>query len=449
MADRAAVILAAGQGTRMKSNWPKVMHAVGGRSMIDWSIDLAREAGCKEIIVVCGPRQEALQAHVCAELGDRAVAIQEVALGTGHAVQAAEVALSGFSGAVAVFFGDNPLIPAAPVETLFDAISEGAAIGVLGFEAAVPGGYGRLVTDTNGALTAIVEAKDASPEERSITFCNSGVTAAMRDDLFRYLGQVTNDNVKGEYYLTDVVKLAVAEGRPCKAVACDEADTLGVNTRAQLAEAEAAFQARMRSTMMANGVTLIAPDTVHFSYDTEIEQDVIVEPNVVFGPGVKIMSGAHIRSFSHIEGAEVSAANIGPFARLRPGARIGSGCNVGNFCEVKNVSIGDGAKVNHLSYLGDGSIGAGANIGAGTIFCNYDGIMKHRTTVGEGAFIGSNSALVAPVSIGDGAIVGSGSVITEDVPADALALGRARQSIKPGRAAAFRTRQTAKKEQGA
>ncbi len=449
MTRRAAVILAAGQGTRMKSNLPKVMHAVGGRAMIDWSIALAQGLACDRIIVVCSPMQDALQAHVRDRLGENALAIQETALGTGHAVQAAESALAGFEGIVAVLFGDTPLIPPARVQALFEAVDEGAAVGVLGFEAADPGAYGRLVTDAGGALTAIVEARDATPEELAITTCNSGVTAARAADLFRYLGKVSNDNAKGEYYLTDVVRLAVAEGRTCRAVACSEADTLGVNTRAQLAAAETAFQTRMRAAMMAEGVTLVAPETVFFSHDTRIGQDVIVEPHVVFGPGVTVEAGAVIRAFSHLEGAQVAGGcKVGPYARLRPGAVLETGAVAGNFVEVKNVRLGAGAKANHLAYLGDGSVGAGANIGAGTIFCNYDGIMKHRTEVGEAAFIGSNSALVAPVRIGNGAMVGSGSVITDDVPADALAFGRAHQVVKPGRAEAFRARQKARKTEG-
>ncbi|MEM7766613.1 MAG: bifunctional UDP-N-acetylglucosamine diphosphorylase/glucosamine-1-phosphate N-acetyltransferase GlmU [Pseudomonadota bacterium] len=450
MVERAAVILAAGQGTRMKSAMPKVLHAVGGRAMIDWSIALARESGCTRTIVVCSPGQDDLQAHVRAELGDDGVAIQAEALGTGHAVLAASGALEGFSGTVAVFFGDNPLIPTEPVNALFDAVSEGAAIGVLGFKAEVPGSYGRLVTDASGALQAIVEAKDATPTQLDIDFCNSGVTAGTKADLFRYLGQVRNNNAKGEYYLTDVVALAVAEGRVCRAVACDEADTLGVNTRAQLAAAEAAFQKRKRAEMMADGVTLVAPDTVFFSYDTVIGQDVVVSPHVVFGPGVRIGSGTVIGAFSHLEGADVASdCRVGPHARLRPGAVLESGAVVGNFVEVKAVHMGAGAKANHLAYLGDGTVGAGANIGAGTIFCNYDGVMKHQTVVGQGGFVGSNSALVAPVTIGDGAIVGSGSVITDDVPAGSLALGRAKQVVKPDRAKSMRrARRAAKKTEG-
>ena len=445
MVDRAAVILAAGQGTRMKSALPKVMHPVGGQPMIDWSISLAEAAGCSSIIVVCGPTQTALQAHVAARLGAAAVAIQETPLGTGHAVRAAEEALATFDGTVAVMFGDNPLIPVSAVNALFDAVDHGAGVGVLGFDAAEPGSYGRLVTNADGALVQIVEAKDASDEQLAISFCNSGVTAARATDLFAWLARVTNQNAKGEYYLTDVVGLAVGDGRTCRAVACDEADTLGVNTRAQLASAEAAFQARMRADAMDAGVTLTAPETVFFSHDTVLSPDVVVEPHVVFGPGVRIQSPAHIRAFSHLEGATVGAADVGPFARLRPGTEIGDDCRVGNFVEVKNVAMGAGAKANHLSYLGDGEVGAGANIGAGTIFCNYDGVMKHRTIVGDNAFVGSNSALVAPVEIGSDAIVASGSVITENVPPGALALGRARQTVKLNRAAAFRARQKARK----
>ncbi|MEM0986975.1 MAG: bifunctional UDP-N-acetylglucosamine diphosphorylase/glucosamine-1-phosphate N-acetyltransferase GlmU [Pseudomonadota bacterium] len=447
--ERAAVILAAGQGTRMKSSMPKVMHKVGGRAMVDWSIALARAVGCARIVVVCAPGQSVLQAHVTAQLGEGSVAIQEEPLGTGHAVRAAEPLLHGQDCKLAVMFGDTPLIQAEAADALFNALSEDVALGVLGFDAEDPGAYGRLITDADGVLTAIVEAKDASKAQLAIRYCNSGVMAGRASDLFNYLARVTNENANGEYYLTDVVGLAVADGKGCRAVSCAEADTLGVNTRAQLAEAEAAFQQRARAQAMANGVTMIAPETVFLSHDTALARDVTIEPHVVFGPGVDVAAGTHIRAFSHIEGARIATGcKVGPHARLRPGTTLETGAVVGNFVEVKNVEMGAGAKANHLSYLGDGEIGPGANIGAGTVFCNYDGIAKHRTVVEENAFIGSNSALVAPVRIGPSAMVGSGSVITDDVPGDALALGRGRQVVKPGAGAGARHRRSARSEEG-
>ncbi|RIJ15513.1 bifunctional UDP-N-acetylglucosamine diphosphorylase/glucosamine-1-phosphate N-acetyltransferase GlmU [Henriciella mobilis] len=446
MTERAAIILAAGQGTRMKSSLPKVLHRIGGRAMLDWSIDLARKVGCSRIITVISPSQPDLRAHVEAELGADAIAIQDPPLGTGHAVRSAEAALKGFVGDVIVLYGDTPLIPASAVQSLFEALEEGGAVGVLGFRAANPGAYGRLVTSAGGDLEAIVEAKDASPEQLAIDLCNSGVMAVRAERLFRLLSKVNNNNQKGEYYLTDIVALARKEGSTCKTVTCEERDVQGVNSRLELAKAEADFQDRRREELMTDGVTLVAPQTVFLSYDTIIEPDVTVEPNVVFGPGVHIRTGAMIRAFSHLEGANVEeGAEIGPYARLRPGAFIGKKAKIGNFVEVKKTRVGPGAKANHLSYLGDGDIGANANIGAGTIFCNYDGFLKYQTKIGENAFIGSNSALVAPVRIGNGAIVGSGSVIVENVSDDALALGRGRQVEKPGQAKAFREKKAAEK----
>ena len=447
MIERAAIILAAGQGTRMKSSLPKVLHKVGGRTMLDWSIDLARRVGCTRILVVVSAGSEQLQAHVGGALGPDSFVIQDPPLGTGHAVRAAEEALAGFEGEVVVLYGDTPLIPPEPVEHLFDALQAGAGVGVLGFHAHVPGAYGRLITTHEGELEAIVEAREASPEELAVDLCNSGVMAASSERLFRLLADVKNDNAKGEYYLTDLVSLARQEGARCKVVTCQEADVLGVNSRVELAGAEAAFQARRRHQLMQDGVTLVAPETVYLSHDTHIENDVMIEPNVVFGPGVTVRSGAVIRAFSHLEGAEVAGgAEIGPYARLRPGAVIETGAKIGNFVEVKKTRVGPGAKANHLAYLGDGEIGANANIGAGTIFCNYDGFLKYKTEVGANAFIGSNSALVAPVKIGDGAFVGSGSVITDDVPDNALAVARGRQAEKHGWATEFRAAKAAEKK---
>jgi len=444
MTQRAAVILAAGQGTRMRSDLPKVLHKVGGRAMLDWTIDLARRVGCQRIIVVASPAGEQVQRHVRAELGDDALAIQDPPQGTGHAVQSAEAALAGFEGDVVVLYGDAPLVPALAVEQLFEELSNGAGIGVLGFEAAVPGAYGRLILDPSGDLQAIVEAREASEEELAVTLCNSGVMAASAARLFDLLKGVTNDNAKGEYYLTDIIGLGRREGVQCRVVQCAEDDVMGVNSRAELAEAETAFQARRRAELLASGVTMTAPETVFFSHDTLIDADVVIEPNVVFGPGVHVRKGAVIKAFSHLEGARVDEdCMVGPYARLRPGTVLEAGAKIGNFVEVKKTRVGRGAKASHLSYLGDGEIGAGANIGAGTIFCNYDGYLKYQTRVGAGAFIGSNSSLVAPVTIGDGAFVGSGSVITKDVEPDGLAVARGKQMQKSGWATAFRKKMAA------
>lgn len=444
MANRAAVILAAGQGTRMKSSLPKVLHPVAGRPMVDWSVALANAVGCERIVVVCSPAGQAVQDHIAGTLGPDAIAIQDPPLGTGHAVLAAKDALGDFQGELVVLYGDTPLIPAAAVEALFSELAGGARVGVLGFDAADPGAYGRLITSDTGDLDAIVEAKEATPEQLAVSFCNSGVMAASAQTMFDLLSKVTNDNAKGEYYLTDIVGLARQDGGTCRAVACDEADVLGVNSRVELAEAEAAFQTKTRQEMLAAGVTMTAPETVFFSHDTVIENDVTLEPHVAFGPGVTVRSGVTVRAFSHLEGAEVGSESvIGPYVRLRPGSVLDQGVKIGNFVEVKNTHMGPGAKASHLSYLGDGEVGAEANIGAGTIFCNYDGFLKYKTTIGKGAFIGSNSALVAPVTIGEGAYVGSGSVITKDVEADALAVARGRQMTKSGWATQFRDKMTA------
>lgn len=442
MTRRAAIILAAGQGTRMKSPVPKVLHPVGGRAMLDHAIDAAEALGCERIVVVVGNHSPEVRAHVVKRLGEGAIAVQDPPIGTGHAVRAAEAALSGFEGQVVITYGDVPLLKAQDIEPIF-ANADGVA--VIGFEARDPGAYGRLVMDGD-TLAAITEAKEASAEVLALTTCNSGVMAAPSALLFDLLARVTNDNAKGEYYLTDVVALARAQGSPTRAVMASEDAVMGVNAQSELAVAEALFQKVQRETFLAAGVTMAAPETVHFSYDTEIGAGTIIEPFVVFGPGAKVAPGARIRSFSHIEGATVATgAEVGPYARLRPGADLGEGVKVGNFVEVKNVRMEAGAKANHLAYLGDGTVGAKANIGAGTIFCNYDGFFKHRTTVGAGAFIGSNSALVAPVTIGEGAMVGSGSVITRDVGPGDLALGRGDQLAKPGWAARFMDTMRAKK----
>jgi len=443
---RAAVILAAGKGTRMKSALPKVMHAVGGRPMIDWSIALARETGCGRIVAVVHPSQDVLMAHLKTAHPDVAIAFQDPPQGTGHAVRCAEDALKEFDGELAVLYGDSPLVPAAVIEALFGGVAGGAVLGVLGFEAADPGLYGRLITNPAGDLEAIVEAREATPDQLRVRICNSGVMAGRAKDMFRLLQRITNSNAKGEFYLTDLVGLARAEGGRCALITASEDDLIGCDSKADLAEAEGIFQARRRKSLMEAGVTLVAPETVFVAFDTEIAADVVVEPNVVFGPGVSVAAGVRIKAFCHLEGAVIGeGCEIGPFARLRAGTVLGSDVRIGNFVETKNTAMGEGAKANHLAYLGDGQIGSGANIGAGTIFCNYDGYLKHQTTIGEGAFVGSNSALVAPVSIGDGAYVGSGSIITKDVPADALAVARAHQMTREGWAKAFRTKKAAEK----
>ena len=436
MTARAAVILAAGQGTRMKSPLPKVLHRLAGRAMLDHAIDTAEALGCHKIVVVVGTHSPEVGRHVEGRLGKAAVAVQDPPMGTGHAVRCAEEALAGFEGDVVITYADCPLLRAVSVEPMFEG---GAAVTVLGFEAADPGAYGRLVLGDGDTLLRIVEAKEANEHELRVNRCNSGVMVCERNLLFSLLGDVTNDNAKGEYYLTDIVELARRRDLHCRATFTDEAAVQGVNSQAELVAAETQFQSVQRDHFLTEGVAMPMPESVYFAWDTEVAAGTTIEPHVVFGPGVRIAGPAKIRAFSHLEGAVVEAgAEIGPYARLRPGAGIGPKAKVGNFVEVKGVTMGEGAKANHLAYLGDGEVGAGANIGAGTIFCNYDGFNKARTVVGEGAFVGSNSALVAPVTVGAGAMVGSGSVVTDDVPAGDLALGRAKQVNKAGWAARFR-----------
>lgn len=440
---RAAIILAAGQGTRMKSPLPKVLHPVGQRAMLDHAIDAAEALGCERIVVVVGSHSPEVRAHVEKRLGADSIAVQDPPLGTGHAVRAAEAVLGDFIGHVVVTYGDVPLLKAADIEPVFADAHEGVT--VIGFEARDPGAYGRLILEGDHLL-AITEAKEASAEVLAITACNSGVMAAPVGLLFDLLAEVKNDNAKGEYYLTDVVELARKRGAPTRAVFAAEDSVMGVNAQAELAQAEALFQKTQREHFLTAGVTMSAPDTVHFAWDTQVGAGATIEPFVVFGPGAVVAEGARIRSFSHVEGATVATgAEVGPYARLRPGADLGEGVKIGNFVEVKNVRMDAGAKANHLAYLGDGHVGAKANIGAGTIFCNYDGFFKHRTAVGEGAFVGSNSSLVAPVTIGAGAMVGSGSVVTKDVAPGDLALARAAQASKPGWAARFMETMRAKK----
>lgn len=429
----AVVILAAGQGSRMKSDLPKVLHKVAHAPLLVHAIRAAQSVEADRIVVVTGHGGAAV-AKAATEYDESAVIVtQDEQLGTAHAVNQARDALADFDGDVVVLYGDTPFIREETLQDMLSARQSGAGVVVLGFEAASPAKYGRLVLDDNGGLERIVEAKDASPEELAITLCNSGVICADRTTMFDLIEAVDNKNKSAEYYLTDLVGLARNRDLPCAAITCPEAETLGVNSRIDLAAAEATFQTRARLEAMENGTTLPAPETVHFAYDTYVGRDVVIEQNVVFGPDVTVESGAHIRAFSHLEGCHVSeAAVIGPYARLRPGAEIGGGAKVGNFVEVKSALVAAGAKINHLSYVGDAEIGENANIGAGTITCNYDGVFKHKTIIGARAFIGSNTALVAPVTIGDDAMTASGSVVTQDAGSGDLAIARARQVNKTG-----------------
>jgi bifunctional UDP-N-acetylglucosamine pyrophosphorylase/glucosamine-1-phosphate N-acetyltransferase len=439
MTARAAVILAAGQGTRMKSATPKVLHKVGGRALLDRVIDTVEATGCERIVVVVGPGASPVRDLVVRRLGEGAVAVQDPPLGTGHAVMAAREALGDFQGDVLVTNGDCPLLAPADLEPLFELRAAGADLALLGFEPADALLYGRMMMTAKGEVSRIVEPKDASPAELAVKTCYAGMLCADKGRLLAWLDRTTNDNAKGEYYLTQIVALAAEDKAVTRAAIVPESAVMGCDTPMQLSQAERIFQDRRRADFLAEGVAMLAPETVHFSYDTEIAAGVTVEQFVVFAPGVTVETGAVIRAFSHLEGAHVREnALIGPYARLRPGADIGEDAHIGNFVEVKKVTVGKGAKANHLSYLGDGTVGAGANIGAGTIFCNYDGFDKWETHVGEGAFIGSNTAIVAPRTIGAGAMTGSGSVITRDVPPDALALERGPQAIKEGWAKRFR-----------
>jgi bifunctional UDP-N-acetylglucosamine pyrophosphorylase/glucosamine-1-phosphate N-acetyltransferase len=439
----AVIVLAAGQGTRMKSALPKVLHAIGGRPMLGHVLAVAKDIGAQRIVVVTAPGADAV-ARLAAEWGAES-AVQERQLGTGHAVLAAEKALQDFSGNLLVLFGDAPLLSAATLGRLTARLGEGADVTALGFRAADPTGYGRMVAEGD-RLRRIVEHKDANEEERRTNLCFAGMLAGRAREIFRLLHKVGNANVQGEFYLTDVIEIARKDGLDCTVVEGPESEMLGVNSRAQLAQAESAFQARRRSELMEAGVGMLAPETVYLSADTVIEPDAIVGPYVVFGPGVTVKRGAEIRAFCHIEGAEVGeGAIIGPFARLRPGAVLEPSVHVGNFVEVKNAHLEEGVKANHLAYLGDARVGPGANIGAGTITCNFDGVNKHRTDIGAGVFIGSNATLVAPLSIGDGAYVAAGSTITQNVEKDSLALGRARQVTKPELAERIRARSKARK----
>ncbi len=440
-----AIVLAAGEGTRMRSARPKVLHQIAGRSLLEHVLAATGAAGAERIAVVVGPDREDVAEAVARAVPDAAVFIQNERLGTAHAVLCARAAFESGADDIVVAFGDTPLVTAETFRRLREPLAAGAAVAVLGFEARDPSGYGRLVT-YDGSLLAIREEKDATAEVQAIGLCNAGLMALRGDIALALLKAIGCENAQSEYYLTDVVELAVQRGERAAVVLADEDEVQGINDRIQLAAAERTFQAKRRREVMAGGATLIAPETVFFSHDTVVGRDVTIEPNVFFGPGVRIADGATVHAFSHFENAEIGpGAEVGPFARLRPGAKIGAKAKIGNFVEMKNAELGEGAKVNHLTYVGDATVGAKANIGAGTITCNYDGFAKFRTVIGEGAFVGSNSSLVAPVTIGAGAYVASGSVITEDVPDNSLAVARGRQANKEGWASARRNLQKQKK----
>lgn len=440
----ACVVLAAGQGTRMKSKLPKVLHPVAGRPMLLHVIATAAELKPDRVIVVVSPGNpqiaEAAKPH--------GTVVQEKQLGTADALRAARAGLSNFKGDVLVLYGDTPLITTEALQRMVEALhKENAAVVVAAFETIAPAAYGRIVLDKTGRVARIVEAKDASEKERQITLCNGGLMLLSGDKAMPLLEKIGNQNAKGEYYLTDIVQLCVDAGHHCSCVVLPEEDLFGVNDRADLAHVEALMQRRLRAQAMTTGVTLCDPDSTTFSHDTKLGQDVFVEPNVVFGTGVTIASNVTIKAFCHIEDADIlEGAVIGPFARIRPGSTIGQEAHIGNFVEIKKSRVGKGSKINHHTYVGDAEIGSQVNIGAGTITVNYDGYRKHKTTIGDGAFIGSNSSLVAPVTVGSGAFVGAGSVITNDVPADTLAVARGRQTNLENWARRYREKQVNSKK---
>lgn len=440
----AAIILAAGQGTRMKSDLPKVLHPVAGKPMVGHVLSMADSLGLFPLTLVISPTQSPVQTYARNLLPEVNVAYQAEQLGTAHAVLSAREALKDFEGHIVVLYGDTPLIRAETVAVLLDAVSHDTktAVAVLGFRPADAAEYGRLITDKRGELEAIVEFKDANEKQRTVGLCNSGVMVIRGNVAWDLLERVDCENAKGEYYLTDIIALARKSGFKARAIEGDAEEVLGVNSRVELAIAEESMQHRLRTQAMLGGATLIAPETIFLSADTQIGRDVVIEPHVVIGPEVAIADKAEIRSFSHIAGTVIGeGAIVGPFARLRPGTSLGEGARIGNFVEVKKSEIEAGAKINHLSYIGDATVGENANVGAGTITCNYDGYNKYRTEIGRGAFIGSNTALVAPVKVGAGAIVAAGSVITQDVEVDALAVARTRQATKEEWAKDFREKQ--------
>jgi bifunctional UDP-N-acetylglucosamine pyrophosphorylase/glucosamine-1-phosphate N-acetyltransferase len=442
----AAIILAAGKGTRMKSDLHKVLHPLAGRPMLEHLLVSVEALGCDRKVVVVGSGREQVEPLVARHGG--VVAVQEPQLGTAHAVLQAQEALADFEGDILILYGDTPLVTAETMRRMAEPLGgdDAPAAVVIGFRPADPLRYGRIIAGSDGTIDKMVEWKDADEEERAVGLCNSGMMALRSADLWRLLERVGNDNAAGEYYLPDIVMIAKADGRTSMVIEAGEDECAGVNSRAELAAVEHEWQQRRRAEMMTQGVSLIAPETIWFSHDTAIGRDTIIEPNVVFGPGVTVGERVRIKAFSHIEGAAIEeGAEIGPYARLRPGTEIGANAKVGNFVETKKARLGPGAKANHLSYLGDADVGEGANVGAGTITCNYDGFFKYGTRIGAGAFIGSNSALVAPVKIGDGAMVGAGSVITSDVEADSLGVARGKQEGYAGWATRFRERMAAKK----
>lgn len=439
-----AIVLAAGEGTRMESRRPKVLHAIAGRSLLGHVLAAIGPDPDVSVVVVRGPHAEGIDAEAKRFRPDARIVVQQERRGTAHAALAARDALTGGFDDVLILFGDTPLITPETLSRLRDALANGAAVAVLGFRAADPTGYGRLIIE-DGHLAAIREQRDASPQERSLALCNAGLMALAGQFALDILERIDDRNAKGEFYLTDAIAIARADGLATVALEAEEDEVQGVNTRAQLARAERSLQGRLRAAALDQGVTFVAPETVFLCADTVLGRDVVIEPHVVFGPGVVVEEDAIIRAFSHLEGAHLgTGASVGPFARLRPGTRLGPKAKIGNFVEVKASLVEAGAKANHLAYLGDARVGEGANVGAGTITCNYDGTQKHPTHIGKGAFIGSNSSLVAPVSIGEGAYVGSGSVITRDVPKDALALSRSEQVVKPGYTERLRSRLAAK-----
>jgi bifunctional UDP-N-acetylglucosamine pyrophosphorylase/glucosamine-1-phosphate N-acetyltransferase len=446
MSELAVIVLAAGKGTRMKSDLPKVLHKAAGRSLLGHVLHAARDLSPSRVVVVCGPQMDNVASAVRQVFPEAAIAIQTERLGTGHAVSTALASLAGFDGKILILYGDVPLIQAATLSNLTALLTPQVPMAVLGFEAANPFGYGRLIRNSADQVNAIREELDASDEERTISLCNSGIIAVSSKLLAELLPKIGKANSKAEYYLTDLVELAADANHATAFEVCDEAEVAGVNDRIQLAGIESNLQARYRKMHMLAGATLTAPETVFFSADTRIGRDVVIEPNVMFGPGVTIGNGVEIMAFSHIEGATVSSgARIGPFARLRPGAEIGEDAHIGNFVEVKKSVIGKGAKANHLTYIGDARVGAKTNIGAGTITCNYDGFDKHLTDIGANVFVGSNTALIAPVKIGDGASIAAGSVITRNVAENALAISRPELDVRAGWAARYREIKAAQK----
>jgi len=441
----AVVILAAGQGTRMRSDTHKVLHPIASRPVLLHLLDRVDALGADKRVVVVGKGREQVEAAIAGR--DAAIAVQAEQKGTGHAVQQAADALAGYDGPVLILYGDTPFVEAGTLRRMIDRLDGdgGPGVVVLASYQADPAKYGRIILGEGDRIAKMVEYRDATEEERAVKLCNSGMMAVRAGDLFRWLDAVGNDNAASEYYLPDIVNVAAAEGREAVVIEGDPYEAAGVNSRAELAHLELEWQRRRREQALDEGATLIDPESVWFAYDTRLGRDVTVEPHVVFGPGVEVADGATIHAFSHIEGAVIGVkASIGPFARIRPGTRLADRTKVGNFVELKKAEIGEGAKVNHLSYVGDASVGARANVGAGTITCNYDGFGKYRTVIGAGAFIGSNTALVAPVTIGDGAVIGAGSVITEDVEPDSLAVERTEQKGISGWARRFRERMTRK-----